>query len=507
MTDYYSQNGEDFILDQMFAGKTDGVFVEVGCIDGKRFSNTFHFEQKGWKGICIEAHPDYIPLLQANRPNSIICHCAVGETDQDDVIFYANERGSLSTLDKSQETRWKRDYAAYFHGFEEKHVPMKSLGTVFRENAIKYVDIVSIDIEGYEVNALRGFDFSLVKPSVMVIEADDVVHEKEVDSILFSQGYAKSIRVSGNIFYVLDPVFHQRVAGKVFTDIKVTHTTHPLDSGNDQTQLITITTSPQLSRTSEKKNSFNSCARIVARIFSSIAKKINIPKKPNLTTSRFTFLNVGFHGDRYLLDIVDALAKNVEVFIETGANVGSTLAYFAQKYPYITCLSCEPDEEAFRLAQQNISKLPNIVLYNQTSQEFLVTIEEKHPNIFQKKVLFWLDAHGYGFKWPLQEELAFITKKFQRALILIDDFKVPGREMFGYDEYEGQICSYNYVKDSLHPRYSYDVYYPNYTEHTSRHHPLRGWGLITFGEEKEISLPEQFQESVFVVAAHEVDLD
>lgn len=253
MTNYYSQNGEDFILDQMFPGKTNGFFVEVGCIDGKRFSNTLHFEKKGWKGICIEAHPDYIPLLQANRPNSIVYHCAISEADQDDVFFYANKRGSLSTLDASKESSFREGYGKYFHGFEEKHVPMMSLSTIFRKEVITHIDILSIDIEGYEVNALKGLDFSEVKPLVMVIESEDAAHEKELDSILSNQGYIKSIRISGNVFFVLDRVYHRRIQDRVFTDIKVTHTQHPLDDEGDQTKFVTIKTSSDVQSASESR--------------------------------------------------------------------------------------------------------------------------------------------------------------------------------------------------------------------------------------------------------------
>jgi hypothetical protein len=68
--------------------------------------------------------------------------------------------------------------------------------------------------------------------------------------------------------------------------------------------------------------------------------------------------------------------------------------------------------------------------------------------------------------------------------------------MFGYDEYQGQVCSYEYVKDALDPVRRYKVYYPNYTEHTSPHHPLRGWGLIEYGQEQGLRLPERIQENI-----------
>ena len=79
MVNYYSQHGEDFLLDRLLSDKKRGFFVEVGCIDGRRFSNTLIFEERGWRGLCVEAHTGYIELLRQNRPNSIVCHCAAGE--------------------------------------------------------------------------------------------------------------------------------------------------------------------------------------------------------------------------------------------------------------------------------------------------------------------------------------------------------------------------------------------------------------------------------------------
>ena len=57
-------------------------------------------------------------------------------------------------------------------------------------------------------------------------------------------------------------------------------------------------------------------------------------------------VELGFHGDAYLLALVDALLDRAEAFVETGTNVGSTLRYVAARRPQLPCLSCEPDPEA-----------------------------------------------------------------------------------------------------------------------------------------------------------------
>jgi hypothetical protein len=63
----------------------------------------------------------------------------------------------------------------------------------------------------------------------------------------------------------------------------------------------------------------------------------------SMTTRLLTPMPKGFHGDRFLLRLVDLLAPRAETFLETGSNVGSTLGYVARRFPALECLACEPD--------------------------------------------------------------------------------------------------------------------------------------------------------------------
>ena len=87
---------------------------------------------------------------------------------------------------------------------------------------------------------------------------------------------------------------------------------------------------------------------LIAKIGKIIQSKLSKQK-----SDRFVFFDVGFHGDTYLLNLVDVLISNSQYFIETGTNVGSTLVYDAKKYPEISCFSCEPDKEAFNEADSD----------------------------------------------------------------------------------------------------------------------------------------------------------
>jgi FkbM family methyltransferase len=207
MENYYSQHGEDFLINKIFKNKSEGYFVEVGCLDGIEYSNTYYFEKKGWKGLCIEAHQDFISALKRNRPQSKIVHCAIGEKDIENVTFYANKAGSLSTLDKGEEERWRKSYSNDFHGFDEQRVSMRTLSSVFDELKLTSIDFVSLDIEGYEVKALAGLDFSKYKPIVFIIEYKDENHKRELEEILFSHQYHFLSQVGCNLFYSTNPSY------------------------------------------------------------------------------------------------------------------------------------------------------------------------------------------------------------------------------------------------------------------------------------------------------------
>jgi len=65
---YFSQNGQDeFFLEELFVGQDSGFFVDIGANDGVTFSNTYALERKGWRGLCVEPHPDVFEQLRRNR--------------------------------------------------------------------------------------------------------------------------------------------------------------------------------------------------------------------------------------------------------------------------------------------------------------------------------------------------------------------------------------------------------------------------------------------------------
>jgi hypothetical protein len=53
----------------------------------------------------------------------------------------------------------------------EVRVPVATLSALLDKHGIKRVDLLSLDVEGYELNALKGLDFTQHAPRFMLIEA------------------------------------------------------------------------------------------------------------------------------------------------------------------------------------------------------------------------------------------------------------------------------------------------------------------------------------------------
>jgi len=191
--------------------------------------------------------------------------------------------------------------------------------------------------------------------------------------------------------------------------------------------------------------------------------------RDNLPVNRDS--DLGFHGDQYLLNIVDPVLDSSSILIETGTNVGQTLRYVADRYPKLPSVSCEPDQKSYQQALDRLAEYDQSKVIHGKSQKIL---DEMIGLIGDQDLpFFFLDAHGNGFKWPLKYEIRTITSTVQQGVILINDSLVPGRPQFTFDEYDQQICSIEYIRDELEDSHDYTFIYPAYRARTSNHHPLR----------------------------------
>jgi hypothetical protein len=186
-----------------------------------------------------------------------------------------------------------------------------------------------------------------------------------------------------------------------------------------------------------------------------------------------------FHGDRFLQEYIASKLTKSEYFIETGSWYGESTAFVAENFTNIRCITCEPDKDRFLKTRQNLSNLSNAFYYNITSPDIFNKLALHDEKMNNKVCTFWLDAHGYGFEWPLLQEISILTHNFKKCYIFIDDFKNPYVTEMRYDQYNNQVCSLPFIENSINNRNQFEVYVPTYTERTSKVHPLVGWAMLT----------------------------
>ena len=216
MNNSKSQVQQDLVLDQqIFKGKTNGFFVEVGALDGFGASNTWFFEkERNWSGLLIEPNPvEFDKMVNHPRELSHKENCAISDLEQE--ITFLSIEGPCNVLSGIKEfynaqhiDRINREldmYKNYPEGHElysrKEEIKMKAvkLQSLFDKYEIKKVDLISIDVEGAELQVLKSIDFDKTEIDVLLIE-NNYGLEKETE-FLVNKGY----KLLGNIQW--DSVF------------------------------------------------------------------------------------------------------------------------------------------------------------------------------------------------------------------------------------------------------------------------------------------------------------
>lgn len=188
----YSQSGEDLLLWEYFGGRHDGFFVEAGANHPTKCSQTWLFEQHGWKGILVEPIAMNSEMLRQQRPGSRVFQCALGAPEQRGraQLSVAAGNDGLSGLHLNDGVVVDR--------MEE--VEVRTLDEILAEADNPKLDFVSIDVEGLELQVLRGFDLARHRPAVLLVE--DHLQRLDVHRHLVRHGYRVVKRTGENNWYV-----------------------------------------------------------------------------------------------------------------------------------------------------------------------------------------------------------------------------------------------------------------------------------------------------------------
>jgi FkbM family methyltransferase len=193
LVSFPSQIGQDkWVSETVFPGVTDGFFVDVGSGDGVDESNTVLLERKGWRGICIDPLPTHMEGRTCQMFKDVV-YDKSGKT----VTFHT--AGKLSGVTETLGA-WKSQVEMS----PTLQFTTVTLGDILdRAKAPPYIQFMSLDIEGAELEALRGLPFDKYRFGAFAIEHNyERPKRSNIQALLESHGYTRVNSWLQDDFYV-----------------------------------------------------------------------------------------------------------------------------------------------------------------------------------------------------------------------------------------------------------------------------------------------------------------
>lgn len=184
------------------------VCVDVGAARPDYLSISAHFRSLGWRVLAVEPNPDFVAQHRALGHEVLPFAC--GDRDSDGVDFFVvNSHGApyhngQVSFESYSSLGIKPAYRALQQDLETHtiKVPVRRLDTLLAQHApdVRRIDLLLVDVEGWELDVMRGLDLARHRPRVIVLE--NLFDDRDPVSFMKERGYERWRRVVPNDIYV-----------------------------------------------------------------------------------------------------------------------------------------------------------------------------------------------------------------------------------------------------------------------------------------------------------------
>ena len=162
-----SLNRMDKSIIEFFEYKKNGVCLEVGGADGIDQSNSLHLERRyNWRSYLVEPTTYQFNLLKKYRKDAISQRCAFVSHDS-----HATKKNIEIKLNSLQSSIVSKESDS--EGQTIELVPTNTLDNFFIDHGIRHLDLLILDVEGYEIQVLEGYKKDQSVINFMLVEAWD----------------------------------------------------------------------------------------------------------------------------------------------------------------------------------------------------------------------------------------------------------------------------------------------------------------------------------------------
>jgi len=208
MEKYYAEFGTDkFIIENYFKNKSSGIMVEVGATLPDQISTSKAFKELGWRCINVEPNPYFAG--EHRKAGNEIYEVALSNEEREDAYFNICRDPEVKN-DKSEGVCASSIAGKMLQGvppawsypaIERIKVKITTLDKLLESLDISNLDFVSIDVEGWEMEVMKGFDVEKYKPEIILLE--NLNHSEVYHSYMKSIGYSYVKYLQQNEIYKL----------------------------------------------------------------------------------------------------------------------------------------------------------------------------------------------------------------------------------------------------------------------------------------------------------------
>ena len=195
---HYSQENQDYIVyNHFFKDIINGVFCDIGGNHPLTMNNTRYFEELGWNGYVFEPLPALKGLWEKHR-NAKLFPFALSDTEGEVVFTVVIDSDGLGDMFSSIKSSKDKNNG---YDTEDIVVQTKCLKDVLYKEKVDHINYMSIDVEGHELNVLKGIDFKKLKVDVLTIENNPscclIYGDEKIRDLMKSNNYTLWGRIIG----------------------------------------------------------------------------------------------------------------------------------------------------------------------------------------------------------------------------------------------------------------------------------------------------------------------
>ena len=184
---FKAQNYQDVLALCVSKFKRNGFFVEFGACDGIKLSNTFALEKiYGWSGILAEPVSLWHESLSQNRSSHIFTK-AVTDTSGQIFPILVTKSPEVSTL-----AHHNSDHLAQYRSTNSTIEMVETISIndlLLQGGAPSYIDFMSIDTEGNELEILNALNFDTYTFGFICVEHNNSANKNRIIELIKSKHY------------------------------------------------------------------------------------------------------------------------------------------------------------------------------------------------------------------------------------------------------------------------------------------------------------------------------